>query len=709
MIPPDLISGITFWVFKSLWESRDETYKLLSQRLKKSIFYASKEYQANYIACHGYIEQEEFKSSVELTKVYIPPTVVDQNIPTHPLEKKVVYHQEIDYLQNLGLAYEGIEIAQKYRHLIVRGEPGIGKTTFLKRLGLEAFSEAHHNLSNAHIPVFIQTTKSTDQDFSLLKMIEQEFEIRGFPECDGFVESALKKGKLLLLIDELDTLPIERRDHIIQKLKDFSDLYRNNRIVITGRKSKRPHALTQFQTISILGFSSTQAKRYIAKVYQIQYEDNISPEDCQQIWQQIGESGKATKLLTHNPFCLGAILSLYQPTTRSFSSTTILYEKLLSNLLNTNIYPAALDPSPKDLNTTLETRTDILAEVAYTCLKSGRLDFHRAEVSQLYASITKRKSIDLDSTSNFTDLREDYLANFIVYVNKNQCQFSNLLLQKLLVANYLMGNPKALDETIEQFLDSPAWKDVFIFLAGMQGADYLLSVIQDSVSSKIDSPQLKGFMSWIATISENVCISPNPAINRCYAVFMVFEVILLFGDRSQDRYIISKILKQMNKIMTLLDPACQILSAPNTRHKTSQTVSTSNFIDPMIIRGLSLDRLLDLAAILASKAESYRLIQANNSFQLNAMIHRLKQQLVGKDVSSYHRKVCEKNLYGLWVNSLGITDNSLDFTTRDLQSFYLYCKGSYLIIQCLKEAFYVSGNRRKDIAQTLFNYSANQH
>ena len=706
MIPTNLISGVTFWVFKALWESRDETYKLLSKQLKQSIFHASKEYQASYIARHGFIKLEELSSSVELSKVYVAPALVDQSIPFYPLSKKVIHHKEIDYLKRLKLAYDGLELAQKHKHMIVRGEPGIGKTTFLQKLGLEAFNEVNHSLANAHIPVFIQTTKCLDKEFNLQSMIEEEFEACGFPEPDGFVESALKRGKLLILIDELNILSIARRDHIVLKIKDFSDLYRDNRIVLAGRKSKRPHALIHFQTVSILGFSSTQAQNYISKIHQVQHEEEIPPKVCQLIWQKIGENNKATKFIVHNPLYLNIVLSQYKTSSKIFFGKTVIYEKILANLLGKSVYPNAVDHSPSDLESTGETRLNILTEIAYVCLKSGRLYFHKAEIKRLYTAIVKKKGIDKNSL-DLNAIREDYLANFIVYVDKNLCQFNNLLIQQLLAAYYLMDNLKTLDETADQFLDTPAWGDVFIFLAGMQGADYLISIIQDGIFSKINSPQLLPFIQWISSISEDVCISLDQTANRCYAVFMVFEIILLFDNRNQDRHIISNILKQIKEIITLLDPECQIITPLNSKVRTSDSVSISHFIDPLITRGLSLDRLLDLAEILSRKAESYRLINPAKFYQLKAIIQHLKQQLRGKNVSVYHRKICEKNLYKLWIQSLDISDSLLNFTARDLHSFYLYCRGTCLIINCLKEAFYVSGELRDDVTQALFNSAVN--
>ena len=349
----------------------------------------------------------------------------------------------------------------------------------------------------------------------------------------------------------------------------------------------------------------------------------------------------------------------------------------------------------------MESRLKILAEIAYVCLKSGRFSFHKVEIHKLYATIQKRQK-NSECSINSSLQREEYLADFVVYVDKNLCQFDNLLLQKLLVAHHLMGNFKALDESIYQFLDTPAWNDVFIFLSGMQRADYLISLLQNSILTKIKSPHLTQFLSWIAHVSEQVSISTNETANRCHVTFMIFEIMMLFGDRSPDRTIISNILQQIKQIFSLLDPECSFSGVRKLNPKIGYQSRISHFIDPKIMRGLSIEGLLDLANILAQRASSYSLISLDNVNRLSAIIQHLRQQLDGKTMSIYHRKVCEKNLYRLWIKSLGITEKDLEFTTRDLQSFYLYCRGIHLIIQCLDEAFYVSGHLQKEVIQTFF-------
>lgn len=697
MLSPDLISGITFWVFKSLWESRDETYKVLSERLKQIIFYASKEYQANYISRHGFVEQEDFRPSVELARIYVSPSLIDQIMPIHPLAKKVIPHQEIDYLKGLNLLWDGVELATKYKHLIIRGETGIGKTTLLKKIGIEAFNTGNHNLINAHIPVFIQTADCPNGEFDLQVLIEKEFEVCGFPEHQAFVDSALKKGKLLILVDDLDIIAIDRRDHIMLKIKDFADLYKANRIILVGRKSKRPHPLPHFHTVNLLGFSSTQAQSYINRIHQVQYEEKLPQAICQNIWNQISERNKATKLIVYNPYYLSIVLSLYQASRDKISSTTALYEKILSNFLTGNGYIDSCQSTSRPM----DARLKILAEIAYVCLKSGRSSFHKAEIYKLYATIQKRQKIS-DNSANFSLQREEHLADFIVYVDKNLCQFDNFLLQKLLVAHHLMRSFKALDESIDQFLDVHAWQDVFIFLSGMQGADHLISLLQNSVLKKVNSPHLTQFTAWISQVSEQVSISANETANRCHVIFMVFEIMLIFGDRTPDRIVISNILKQLKEIFSLLDPESPILGLKKLHSQIERRSRSTHFIDPNVMRGLSTEGLLDLANILAQRASSDSLIGIENVKRLTTIIQHLRHKLSGKAMSTYHRKVCKKNLYRLWVKSLGITEGDLDFTARDLQSFYLYCRGIHLIIQCINEAFFVSGRLQKDVIQTLF-------
>lgn len=702
MLSPDLISGVSFWVFKALWENRNEAYKLLSQHLKQRIFYASKEYQANYIARHGFTKQEEFMPSIDLSEIYVASSLIDQTTPAYPLSAKLAHYKEIDYLENLNFTHDGIEIANRHPKLIVSGESGVGKSTLLQKIGIEAFKSSQENLQNAHIPVFIKASECFNEEVDLVKVIDEEFERCGFPEHLDFVESALEKGNILLLIDELDTIPTSAQDDAISKISVFSNLYKNNRIILARQSLEKSENLVGFHRISLLGFSSRQAQSYIQKIYPIHHEDEISTVDCQILWQQIGEQSQTTKSIVHNPFCLNIVIALYQPTEHKFSGKTILYEKILFKMLNADIYSGTQKELIQGINNSLDTKLKILSEIAYICLKSGRVYFQEMEINRLYYAVVRR-IFSYDNIAFMSSDREALLDGFITHSGKSMYRFNNLLIQKILVAYYLINNLKQLDGAIEQFLDTPEWKDVFIFLAGLQGTDYLLSVIQSCMVSKPSASYLIVFFGWIKDVSKDVCISHHPAVNRCYCVFTFFEIMLLFGDRGYEKDLISKILRQVHEIISLLDPSCKVLGLPDLERKNNPVFNTKYLIDPKIVRGLSIESLLELAENLSRKASVCKLFSPAQSRRMAHTIARLKEQLTGKKISTYHRKVCTSNLYRLWMEALKVSDFSLDITTDDMNFIYLYCQRSCLIVRCLKETFYVSGKRRGEIIDTLFS------
>lgn len=702
MFPPDVIASLAFWIFKSLWESRDEAYKLLSQRVKQVIFYASKEYEANYISRHGFIKQEDFRPSTPSTKAYISPSFIEHYRLTYSSTKKSLDYKEIDYMKSLQLTHSGLELVNKYQHLVVKGESGIGKTTFLKKVGLEAFKSSQNcSLSNSFIPVFIQLPQVLENEFNIKNMIEREFEVCGFPEYQDFVDSALRKGKLLILIDEFDSVPFKAQESVLLKLKNFSDKYGNNKMIFACRRSKKTRVLRKFHEVSILGLGSKQIQEYISQIHKTQNQESLPKTKHQEIWRHIGEINLYTKRVVHNPSCLSIILSLYQSSDKKILGITVLYEKILSRILNRNKNGISLSSYSNQLDLGIDLKRKIISEIAYVCLKSGRSIFHRAEIYRLLSAVLKKYNSN-NASIDFESFKEDELFDFLTQLDGNLFRFNNILVQKFLVAHHLMDSLKVLDSAIESFVDRSDWKEVFVFLSGMQGSDYLILVIYTRVCEKLDRCHLVEFMEWVNSISERVNISASEATNRCHIVFTIFEIMLLFGDFNHNRFTIGSILNQIKETIFLLEPERNIISPLKLDKNSYSEFNTNHFIDPKILKGLSLDRILDLALIFAEKSINCNLITASKSRKLITTLSHLKSALRGKSLPYYQRKICESNLYKLWIDTFDIPEKFLEFSADDLQSLYLYCRGTNLIISCLSEAFYISGKVYEDINNSLF-------
>lgn len=700
MITSGAIQGISLIIFKALWETKDEAYKLFSQRLSHAIFYASEQYKENFILRHGFIRQEEFRPSVSLEDIYVKPYFIDQSGLLGRTNKAMLPHEEIDYLANLNLVCDGFDLSDKHPNLIVKGEQGIGKTTFLKKIGLAALSGQNFaNTAKRYIPVFIQISQQLKKDFDLKTMIEQEFKTCGFPEYDEFVESALKKGRFLILIDELDAAPLDLQDKLLLKIKDFADSYGLNRFIITCRTFKKTHNLSRFYEALILGFDAQKAQQYIQKSLESESSSLVNSET---VWNHLRGNSKTTKYIIHNPFSLSIALSLYQHREHLILGQTFLYDKIVSKLIVADSSPDLLSDGVQNLDNSSALRLKVLSEMAYICLQSGKQKFHKMEVYRLYTAILEKYSIpqNLPSIDHF---KEERLFYFITVSDSDLCQFKNPMIQKILVAHYLMENLEDQDEVIERYFNDSNWKDVFVFLSGMQGSDYLIDAIKPQISRHFCTQRLSSFIILIDSLSEKVILSHDKAINRCYVAFIIFDIIFLFRNRRYDQDLLSKILKKNRNIIDLLEPESQFLLPSRSNPGYQPKLNNKYLMDPKIIRGLSIEKIFDLALALSKRVREYGLMEPQEFKLFFSIVTRIKKQVKTKSMSSYHRKICERNLYRLWLKVLKIDDQDLDFTMDELQTIFLYYQNICLIFCCTKEAFYISGRVSQEVGELIFN------
>jgi predicted NACHT family NTPase len=66
---------------------------------------------------------------------------------------------------------------------MVLGSPGAGKSTFLRRIGLEALKGTHGNFQHKCLPVLLELKNFSTDKINIEEAITEEFEYCGFPGC----------------------------------------------------------------------------------------------------------------------------------------------------------------------------------------------------------------------------------------------------------------------------------------------------------------------------------------------------------------------------------------------------------------------------------------------------------------------------------------------------------------------------------------------
>jgi len=185
------------------------------------------------------------------------------DLDTNELERKHLEHEE-ELRQYLAHRKETERIsAQKMvnreRSLLILGDPGSGKSAFVKHLTYlmaqanlaERPNEAAQNSISgwehgALLPIRVELRYLADfaQDQQklkgaklLLKFIRNDLADWGMDDCWPIVESALRKpeGGALILLDGLDEAPTAQRQRVVDAVSDLREMYPSHRYLVTCR------------------------------------------------------------------------------------------------------------------------------------------------------------------------------------------------------------------------------------------------------------------------------------------------------------------------------------------------------------------------------------------------------------------------------------------------------------------------------------------
>ena len=170
---------------------------------------------------------------------------------------RVIFDEDSDDEVQEGVSGPiGIQTAlSRYQKLVIVGDPGSGKSTFLRFIALMiARSQAEFDLNLAEealslqpsfpTPIFVSCWDLSDYLRSqekadlpqVLAFLAQRLASSSFPVSSDDLESLLRSGDCCLLFDGLDEVPTdEARARVSRLLEKFISRYQDNRFVITSR------------------------------------------------------------------------------------------------------------------------------------------------------------------------------------------------------------------------------------------------------------------------------------------------------------------------------------------------------------------------------------------------------------------------------------------------------------------------------------------
>ncbi|GAB1539495.1 hypothetical protein NUACC21_21620 [Scytonema sp. NUACC21] len=537
------------------------------------------EYANRYTARYGSIRILGMKQDASLESIYTKVRFLDelsirQFISLEALEQTYREGRKRRFQTKELATLDGFTVANEYQYLMVLGGPGAGKSTFLRRIGLEALKGKMSKYQHRSIPVYVELKRLNSNIIDLNKVIAEELQNLGFPSSQKFAINFLKQGKLLILLDGLDEVPKANLIAVINAIQDFVTRYDQNRYIASCRIAAHRSTWHRFRDIELADFDDEQIQEFIRNWFQSELDrETGTAEKC---WETLNNrSNVAAKELAQTPLLLTFLCMVYDRTQGFPINRGRLYKKALDILLEEwaaekRVYR---DEIYQGLNPDLE--KVLLSEIAHEGFINDQLFFTQEEIIDkiktfLADTVDKPKYLDGEAVLNAIAIQQGILVERA----EDIFSFSHLTVQEYLTAQYISQDSDYSKELLGQYLTTERWQEVFLLIAGsVSNADKLIEWMEvESQKYIINSSLIRNIINW-ADESTKILNSPfQPIVRRSLAIAFLLLVSKVDNEYVAENSISVEAFIHANGIASFL--ARHSLKIHSLIHSLAQAFST---------------------------------------------------------------------------------------------------------------------------------------
>jgi predicted NACHT family NTPase len=623
-----------------------------------------------------------------------------------------------------------LEAVENYQNLFVLGKPGAGKTTFSKHLAIQCNSG---KFKPELVPVFITLREFAVDEGQpgLLTYIQKR--MQGDRVTAEEVETILHHGKVFLLLDGLDEVKKEASQRLIDQVREFLQMFPDNRCVMTCRIAAQEYIFPEFTIVEVADFSEEQIKSFAKKWFTARFP--AEAEDLISKFHDKLNANKPSKELASNPLLLTLLCLVFEDLKAFPQKRSQLYKDGLELLLKRwdnkrNIERPELY---KDLDT--PQKEDLLSYLAYTTFTQGRLFFEQEEIEghiveyirSLPDAQTDAKQLRLDSTAVLKGIEAQH--GILVERAQHIYSFSHLTFQEYFTARQIVNSPspdaleKAFDTLVNQ-IGNKQWREVFLLTVEMlPNADYLLKLMKQKVDAiAAGDEDIQKLLVWLKEKTDSIEHPYKPAAVRANYMEPALDGYLphfLCENRGLPYGISIDIWLKLD-LGTALN---QNLQDPSVIKKfEGLDYGLDRTIDEKFDRDLYFPfkpgQVEDRNNFFANAQNRDRSTILNNSLvtlekndrdpELKEALQKLKSQLPSSSDSAALEQWFHQDEGKAWTEQLRTVmiqyrnvGHDWQFSDAQYQLLKDYYNSNLLLVQCLQQSRYVSLEVRQEIEATL--------
>ena len=719
------VSGIALPIFQSVFEGGGKFLGLMGKKLddktKELIYTASGEYGKRYFKRHGILKALGMREAVPLESVYTAVQFLDEQEirsfeSVQNLEEAYRQANKRGFQQQDCTKQEGLKIANQKQYLMVLGQPGAGKSTFLRKMGLEALKGKKGGFNHDCIPVFIELKTFRYRLIDIEKLIVEEFSICGFPRSEQFIAKALEQGKLLILLDGLDEVLTVYTNEVISTIQNFVDRYDKNRFIVSCRTAAYRNNFQRFTDVKLADFDDTQIEQFIGNWFQSEVDQQAGT--AQKCWELLQKPEyAAAKELAHTPLLLTFLCLNYDRSQNFPNNRSVLYKEALRILLQEWAADKRIQKEEiyQGLNTELE--ESLLSEIAYTGFDTDKLFFSQREVVEeiktfLAGNLNAPKHLDGEAVLKAIEVQQGILVERA----EDVYSFSHLTLQEYLTAQYIADN-NLIEQLVTGHLSDSRWREVFLLVSGLvrskNGADDLLLLMEKEAPKYINTPKLQGLLQWADEVTKDSEGNYKPVGKRAAAIAIANAIANASANAIANAYAIAN--ANANAIANAIDDANAIAIADAIAYANAyanayadanaiaDAYAIANAIDDANTKANTkvIAYAIATAIKLAQELKKIKIFKEVNLTQLIIQLKELQKQVPDTDQPEQIHLAFLDRLLDTWCNALHLNPEIVKLSKQEAMALGDYLYANHLIIQCKEAAVRISAKTWEEIESRM--------
>lgn len=399
--------------------------------------------------------------------------------------------------ERLSLPLPLFDLLADHAGLVILGDPGAGKTTFLKHLALKLASNQPPLPDLAQrLPIFIPlaayANELAQQDCSLQEFLGDYYRRQGIEDLPmaDLLRSALRNGRALLLFDGLDEVQeTSQRTAIVNRVETFFAHHRQagNKIILTSRivgYRDAPLSALGVQTCTLVDFAEEEQTAFVEK-WSVVLEEAIRGKNPEAGKAAAAEKAELLAALHHNPGVqqlaanplLLTILALMKRQGVLLPERRVqLYEHYVKTLLSTWNVARGVDRQQSSRQLDYVETLKILAPLALWMQESSPgKGLVKEPVLQCQLETIYRQRGEPDPARAATRLLKDAreYASLLLERGPGEYGFIHLTFMEYLAAvgaaNLAQQEVTPLVERLATHLDQSEWHEVILLTIGVLG------------------------------------------------------------------------------------------------------------------------------------------------------------------------------------------------------------------------------------------------